>query len=506
MTREQERSEFVEKLKSGEFKLGLGFAGAWLIGLIAISLAAAVFIFSAEQIQLRFASFILNRAPLSVWKAEEFRTQWRESRVGGRAAVESARTILDAIRETLPQARALRTQARQNETQARADAAKIRKDLLEKIEKVDASFSRTLSALSAEQFVTAVKGREVLLKADSSIGPDTDKYALAQKTLLESSEVSTARSGEFQALLDQIQQRQDAVTAAEQKARLSLPTAEDVDQKESDDQKFGQRPQIENAIYEFDHMYDTSLGRVVHFFSLFPSDVLTLLLVISMGLLGSSLQLNYVYVTKFEERTPGFYIMRPFFGIITAFVVFIVAKAGIPLIADPTRLGANAPINPYFISFLAIISGLLSERALVALVRVGSNYFRDSDTTDTLRWSRTNLIEEFATAKRDPEHTRILLKAKAAEWKDWIEGKEPMPSGVQTMIAAVLDRPRRDLFTDIPPDLAPALAGQDEKKNKSTDAAGEVGTSAEGVTPKDSDNATSGQTSPQGEQDGKKGD
>src|SRR3954469_21931310 len=48
-------------------------------------------------------------------------------------------------------------------------------------------------------------------------------------------------------------------------------------------------------------------------------------------------------------------------------VAFIVVKAGVPIVADASKLGGDTPINPYFVSFLAIISGLMSEKGIASL-------------------------------------------------------------------------------------------------------------------------------------------
>jgi p-aminobenzoyl-glutamate transporter AbgT len=42
-------------------------------------------------------------------------------------------------------------------------------------------------------------------------------------------------------------------------------------------------------------------------------------------------------------------------------------KAGVPIVADASKLGGDTPINPYFVSFLAIISGLMSEKGIASL-------------------------------------------------------------------------------------------------------------------------------------------
>jgi hypothetical protein len=169
-----------------------------------------------------------------------------------------------------------------------------------------------------------------------------------------------------------------------------------------------------------------------------------------MGVLGSSLQLSYIYVNEFGNRNISFYVFRPFLGVLTALVVFIVTKAGVPLVTDTSKLGGNAPINPYFISFIAIISGLLSERALAALREIGSGYFRGSEG-EPRRWARDGLRDLFKAMNRDPLNLKAVIDIQDKDLNEWIDGKTPLPPEVQRLIAAVLDRPRRDLFTDIAP-------------------------------------------------------
>ena len=74
-------------------------------------------------------------------------------------------------------------------------------------------------------------------------------------------------------------------------------------------------------------------------------------------------------------------------------------------------------------------------------------------------------MDDFRTAGRDPDQLRRLLKAKDSEWSEWLQGKEAMPASVQVMVAAVLQKPRRELFTDIPPDLSEPEPDRPEVKD-----------------------------------------
>jgi hypothetical protein len=185
-----------------------------------------------------------------------------------------------------------------------------------------------------------------------------------------------------------------------------------------------------------------------------PPDILTLALVILMGVLGSALQMTHALFRQNRIERPGAYFLRLGVGAITALVIFIVAKAGVPVIADASRLGGDAPINPYFVSFLAIISGLMSENAIMMVQAQGAKFFASETAADPQRWARFDLHDTFAKANRSPNNVRQLLNAEDAQFEGWISGKDALPGAAQIMIAGVLGMPLRDLFTDIPPDDA----------------------------------------------------
>ena len=217
------------------------------------------------------------------------------------------------------------------------------------------------------------------------------------------------------------------------------------------------RFRIENALYEL-HSGNPVIGHIVNLLVTTQPDILTLTLVILMGVLGSSLQMTYAFFKQHRVEKVGAYLLRVCVGAITALVIFIVAKAGVPVIADATRLGGDAAINPYFVSFLAIISGLMSENAILSVQNQGAKFFGADMPPEPQRWARQDLRETFKTSNRNPEHVKRLLQAKDDEFDGWVSGKEPMPANVQMIIAGVLQIPPRELYTDIPPDQAGTTA------------------------------------------------
>jgi len=455
--------------------VSLSAAAIWLMLLIAASVSVAVITFSATQFQTRWANLTLNGGALSVWKAEQLREQWAASL----NLLETAKKALDDNRQYLSKAIGMRNAADRERTLAGQQLSDSQASFAEKIARVDTDLATKFRTAAVDQAPSLVYGAlDGLKDKDPSIEQDlTNFVALREKYYTADNKLNQAKS-EVESLSGLVDQGQKELQAAQKGATLSL-AGPDGEELPAD-----QRTPIENAIYEFNAMHSYLWG-LVYKFALAPSDILVLILVISMGVLGSSLQLGYVYTTEYARKSAIFYIFRPFLGVITALVVFIVTKAGLPLVTDAGKLGGNAPINPYFISFLGIISGLLSERALEAVRQLGASYFRGgNEDGDPPRWARVNLAAEFATAHRDAEALRRQLTAKESEWSDWIQGKEPLPGSVQRMISIVIDKPRRDLFTDIAPDDAAEPGGG--QPDTTTAHAGASGAGAQAAAPEPS--------------------
>jgi hypothetical protein len=407
---------------------GLGAAGIWLILLIVNSVAVAVIFFSATQFQTRLANLTVNGKALSVWKANQLREEWAanvKSLENAKTALQSARTAVEDDRQHLhgsvEDESSLSDQVYVLLGDLTARIGPVKPDIVSKVSEVNwlevpaivqehveiAKYPEIKEALD-----TFVVGRQKWLDASNKL-----KVAKARQRELE--EISTKRSTE----LEQATKSASSLTGGD--------------------------GSLENAIYEFQTMHDNY--SLSYFVTLAPSDLLVLILVIAMGVLGACLQLSYVYTTEFSEKPISFYIFRPFLGVITALVIFIVAKAGIPLIADTNRVNANVPINPYFIAFVGIISGFMSERALQSLQQLGTAYFRDAVAREPARWARAGIREHFAELQRDPSTLKLIFEVDDTEMNAWLDGKKPTPKEAQVLISAILNVPRRDLFTDLPP-------------------------------------------------------
>ncbi len=421
-------------------QVGLGAAGVWLIVLVLTSVVVAVVIFSATQFQSRVAGLTISGGTLTIWKADQLRARWAASL----DAWSGAKKALSESNQALSQLTRLRNPLSDDAARAGLEIYSVRSQLADKISRADRDLATKVREARIEEVSAFVyPALDSLLGKDNTIGADLEAFVKARNTMREHDTVAKALEAQVTEATDSVKRSTLALEAAEAKI---ISVVEKVDGIPDE-----QRRAIENTIFEFQSMYAFTLYWPVYLFALAPTDLLVLILVTVMGVLGSTLQLTHVYTAEFAAKPISFYIFRPFLGVITAFVIFIVAKAGVPLIADPGRLGGSSPVNPYFISFLAIISGLLSERALEALRRLGSTYFR-SEAGEPPRWARVDLKKAFKKLGRDPTRLRDLIGAKEGEFNDWLEGKEAIPPSAQFYMSAALDIPRRELFTDIAPD------------------------------------------------------
>ncbi|MCK5099081.1 MAG: hypothetical protein KAR45_13320, partial [Desulfobacteraceae bacterium] len=181
-----------------------------------------------------------------------------------------------------------------------------------------------------------------------------------------------------------------------------------------------------------------------------PDQLLTLLLALSMGALGSVIYLTRTFLDPKSDKPFKWYVFRPILGMVTALAIFILAKAGQIIISDNSMSpGISNKLNPFFISFLSIISGVLSEQAYEKIHSSGATFFH-VEIKDNERWA-FELNEELKNKGKEASEIAILTGAPLKVVNEWIEERLPVPEMEQKIIAAWLDKNIRDLFRDLPP-------------------------------------------------------
>lgn len=183
-----------------------------------------------------------------------------------------------------------------------------------------------------------------------------------------------------------------------------------------------------------------------------PRQMLVILLTLSMGALGSLLFITQDYFNSTDNKPFSWYLFRPFLGMVTAVAILVLAKAGQITISDAgASNGMKESLNPFFISFIAIISGLLSEHA-IEKIRKSAIPFLSIDERKNLpsRWG-VGLNKAIKEKNADIKHLEIHLDKSNDIVSNWINEKEPVPFEEQRIISSWLNIPLRELFTDVKP-------------------------------------------------------
>ncbi len=182
--------------------------------------------------------------------------------------------------------------------------------------------------------------------------------------------------------------------------------------------------------------------------------LVTLFLVLIMGGLGGLISLTQSFLSDSEpDPHPSYYIFRPILGILAAFAVFILVKAGVLVAAGATPNGTDS-LNPYFVAFLGVVSGLMAPNALKRIQVAGESLFRTSTDTDHGRYAiaipGTSLREKL-DKHSDQAVPKLahLLSVDQEKIEAWISGSNPTPLNAQQVIAVLLDKEIFELFHDI---------------------------------------------------------
>lgn len=415
---------------------------------IAVGLLCVV-VLSCTLTQTRMSSIVIDGVNISIWKLDDVRKQWNDIR-------DQIREQSDALSRAESELSAATNKNAQFDIGYRQKRTELDALLQPFIARVGEFDPKLPAAMQDEGPVERVNRIETI--KDDLLKTHPELQSLIDGIVKKGEEYKPIDMERIRVRRD-LDAKKNAV--ADLQARLkSLRTSLDglfaqFSTKPLDDPT---RTRVENALFE---LYSGRfLSKFINALITTPPDILTLALVIMMGVLGSALQMTHALFKRNRIERAGAYFLRLSVGAITALVIFIVAKAGVPVIADASRLGGDAPINPYFVSFLAIISGLMSENAILSVQTQGARFFAQDVPPDQLRWARFNLREAFTKANRNPDNVKRLLNVEDSQFDAWMSGKQPMPGSAQTMIAGVLETPRRDLFTDLPPEEAKEPGGQ----------------------------------------------
>jgi hypothetical protein len=201
----------------------------------------------------------------------------------------------------------------------------------------------------------------------------------------------------------------------------------------------------------FDNLRYITLGLIDPMtLAVMPPWMLTLIVTLAMGALGSCLHIVQSCIqesgkARSDYQPNSWFVLRPLLGVGTAFLVFVFFKAGLTLTEGKITDGS---LNPYFIAVVAALAGLMSWQALASIQRWAERYF-GADEISRDRWAY-GLAGALDLKK--PEKTvdglATFLKEDKKLIELWMAEQQPVPENLQDRIADWLGIDRRYLFSD----------------------------------------------------------
>ncbi|MGY3133424.1 hypothetical protein ACVWZM_004106 [Bradyrhizobium sp. USDA 4501] len=439
------REGFIKRY-FGDFRPVRVLGGSVLILFVILSAASAVTFFAAAQFQSRIAELSFNGAPLTIWRVDQFREDFKNW-------PEAIRKLRDGI----AQDKINLAKDRQNNLVLAAEqlnkAARLGEDVRSLKQNVTAASGQLTSIAATSQSEITPSVFELLTQLELLLSRDDlqklfgDQLGQLKKRYVENVELrATVETNEAKikgkeswiaSLQDQRQDREQA--AAKLFGDSSSTTTPEVVER------------IVNITAELSSL-SSVWGGAVYNVALWTNDMVVLSLLISMGVLGSALNLLAAFISNDQDSLSfGEYPLRLAFGAVLAIVMFIIAKAGVPVLADTGKLAGNAPLNPYFISLLAVVSGLMSDRSMATIRGVASSLLKSVGGADySPRYSRVDLDEALKATNRDLGGMARLLEMDGDDVRKLFSGNDKVSPDQQKLLSAYLGRPLRDLFSDLP--------------------------------------------------------
>lgn len=412
------------------------------LALIVITLSigvACIFALSATLTQSRISSLAIEGVSLSIWKLDAVRQQWV--------------TIRDQQRQqsnALGNAEIRRAETSGQKTAAESQYDVTRDELVSLLEQFnfrarpfDPDLSAAISGQSPAEQMGRIEAADETLRTHSELVPYLTKLRDIYSKFVSALAERTFKRAADAAVVNQISNLKFALEGS----KASLDALFGTIKSNIDETS---RSKIESALYELQPTAGW-FSRLHNKLITAQPDVLTLCLVILMGLLGSALQITHAFFVENRIDKPGSYFLRICVGAITALVIFIVAKAGVPVIADASKFGGEAPINPYFVSFIAIISGLMSENAIASVQERGAKFFGADSAAEPLRWAREDLNALLVAPDLSLKAMGDYLGTTEDVTRSILSGKTQATGEQQKTIALYLRKSVRELFSDMPP-------------------------------------------------------
>src|SRR5262249_16335715 len=133
-----------------------------------------------------------------------------------------------------------------------------------------------------------------------------------------------------------------------------------------------------------------------------PPDFLSFTLVGICGVLGACLRLVLISYQSGTNPPARNVMIAPLLGLLFALITYVLFRAGFIVVTDKAGDADNAAISPFIVALMAVASGLLSERAIVAFRRSTDSWFGGLGQGDGDRWA-INLSKCLKSSRKSNE-------------------------------------------------------------------------------------------------------
>ena len=125
--------------------------------------------------------------------------------------------------------------------------------------------------------------------------------------------------------------------------------------------------------------FKNSFAEILYDLIRIPTIILTLIVTIAAGGLGSVVSFTKNFVRGEARATPGMLFVNVGEGVAAAVAIFLMAGAGMLMLTQGSGGGGSVELTPYMVAFIAFVSGFMAESAFARIQLAGKRIFDVSD-------------------------------------------------------------------------------------------------------------------------------
>jgi hypothetical protein len=418
--------------KGFSFSVSRALGAVWVTLVALLTTLFAVYSLSAFQVQVRIQSFSAKGLSYSIWNIDRLKLQQE-------ILERDQQSLEDGLRDHQAKTAKVkndRAQVQLDLWRQEGELDNILYRLLGRIAQKDASYSKLPEGYGYQVFTTLQSKLETLGLSQVTQQLQADYEALYAKADITQAQVR-ALDKQLEAM---------GVEAGKRTEELNSKRKEAGDLVDGDAAVKNQVLDFASEVKVLDqYTFLRALTRI-------PNEMLVLLLIVAMGLLGSSIYLMRSLFVGGAEVDFQIVLFRQFLGALTALMMFVVVKAGVLVVSDPRSTGQSGALNPFLLAFLGIIAGLISEQVIERISQWGRDWLRDARVGNN-RFAR-GVQAEIDAQKKSIDDLAKFFDDKKELVAAWLTENEPIPAPAQAIIAAWLNKSERDLFSDTPKNRA----------------------------------------------------